>query len=91
MKRAVFTLVGMVCFFGYTALGPPVVTGQDLKMVKKVDIPGPKYKPGEVMVRFRPGVPGKAKAAAHGAEELVSFTQSNTKWPVMICHLARGW
>jgi hypothetical protein len=28
---------------------------------------GPKYRPGEVIVRFRPGVPGEARSAAHAA------------------------
>lgn len=34
---------------------------------KRVTTPKPKYKAGEVLVRFRPGTPGQAKAAAHAA------------------------
>ena len=58
-------LLGLV--FACLEVSSGRAVAQNLVYGRTMDVRGPKCKPGEVLVRFRPGVPGRAKAAAHAA------------------------
>jgi thermitase len=64
MKRWIFALASLTIILALTGMSPTVVSGQGPKILKYVK-GKPNYVPGEVMVRFRPGVRGEAIAEPH--------------------------
>ncbi len=89
MKRWIFTLASLMSIIALTVVFPTVVSGQDLKPGKKIDIPGPKYMPGEVMVRFRPGMRG-VPGDAHGQMKAQVVKHFKSTPPLDLVRLPKG-
>jgi subtilisin family serine protease len=63
VKRAF--LLGLL--LGCLGVSSAQAVAQNRVYGKTKNVPAPKYKPGVVLVRFQPGLPGKVQAAAHAA------------------------
>jgi subtilisin family serine protease len=67
MKRWILALASLTTVLALIVVFPTVASGQNSKGEKRIERTGPKYVPGEVMVKFRPGVKSEAMYAAHAA------------------------